>query len=185
MNEEVIFGIGGMDIRQEADKDYKRTEELVEKAFLNARYTDHKEHLLVAKLRESDTFVLELSLVAEIAGEIVGHLMLTKVLIKNDAKEAVSLALGPVSVLPELQNKGIGSQLILASLPIARKLGYTSVILLGHADYYPRFGFKPASLWGIKAPFAVPDEAFMALELENDSLKDVSGTVVHAKEFFE
>ncbi len=88
-------------------------------------------------------------------------------------------------ILPEYQNKGVGSDLIEKSLKIAKRIGYKSVIVLGHEKYYPRFGFKPASIWGIKALFDVPEEAFMALELEENSLEGVSGTAVYTKEFFE
>lgn len=64
-------------------------------------------------------------------------------------------------------------------------MGFKSVIVLGHAKYYPRFGFKPASIWGIKAPFDVPDESFMALKLQSCSLDGVKGTMIYPKEFFE
>jgi predicted N-acetyltransferase YhbS len=130
-------------------------------------------------------FVPELSLVAERNKAIVGHLMLTKLLIKNDGQNYEALALAPVSVLPEYQNQGIGSQLIIHGLKKSKEMGFKSIVVLGHEAYYPRFGFKPASTWGIKAPFDVPDESFMALELEDGILGDVSGTVVYCKEFFE
>jgi predicted N-acetyltransferase YhbS len=80
---------------------------------------------------------------------------------------------------------GIGSSLIIEILKIAKELSFKSVIVLGHDKYYPRFNFKPASIWGIKAPFDVPDEFFMALELEKGSLDNVAGNVVYPKEFFE
>lgn len=172
-------------IRQEKEKDHKLSENVVEKAFKNAEHTDHREHFLVAKLRISDSFIPELSLVAELNERIVGHIMLTKLLIENGDKKYNSLALAPVSVLPEYQNNGIGSKLIRESLKIAREIGFKSVIVLGHDKYYPRFGFKPATLWGIKAPFEVPVEAFMVLELEVGVLDDVAGTVVYGKEFLE
>lgn len=111
--------------------------------------------------------------------------MLTKLYIENDENKYDSLALAPVSVLPEYQNKGIGSKLIRESLNIAKELGFKSVIALGHDKYYPRFGFKPASTWGIKASFPVPDEAFMALELEVGGLDGVTETVIYSKELFE
>lgn len=171
-------------IRQETEKDYERSETVVEKAFLNLEDSDHSEHVLVAKLRECDVFVPELSLVAEIKGEIVGHIMFTKLLIKDGDRKYETLALAPLSVLPEFQSRGIGSKLILQGLKISKDLGFKSVIVLGHEKYYPRFGFKPASKWGIKAPFEVPDESFMALELEDGSFEDITGTVVYSKEFF-
>lgn len=158
---------------------------MVESAFKNAEHTDHREHLLVDRLRKSDIFVPKLSLVAELDGKILGHIMLTKLLIGNGEKRYDSLALAPVSVLPEYQNNGIGCKLINESLKIAKEIGFKSVIVLGHDKYYPRFGFRPASIWGIKAPFEVPDEAFMALELEVGGLDSVAGTVVYSKEFLE
>ncbi len=173
-----------INIRQESEKDYKLSETVVEKAFEKAENSDHREQILVERLRRSDAFIPELSLVAESNNEIIGHIMLTKLFIENENEIYESLALAPVSVLPEYQNKGIGSKLINQSLKIAKELGYKSVIVLGHDKYYPRFGFKRASIWGIKAPFDVPDEAFMALELEAGSLDSVTGRVVYCKQFF-
>ncbi|SHK14267.1 GNAT family N-acetyltransferase [Desulforamulus aeronauticus] len=174
-----------INIRQETEKDYKLSETVVEKAFKNEEHSDHKEQFLVARLRRSDLFIPELSLVAETSKEIIGHIMLTKLFIENERNRYESLALAPVSVLPEYQNRGIGSKLINKSIKIAKELGYKSVIVLGHDKYYPRFGFKPASSWGIKAPFDIPDEVFMALELEDKSLNGITGTVAYSKEFFE
>lgn len=171
-------------IRQETERDYKLSEYIIEKAFENAEYSDHKEQFLVERLRKSNAFIPELSLVAEVDGEILGHIMLTKLLIKNGEIEYESLTLAPVSVLPQYQNKSIGSKLIIESLKIAKELNFKSVIVLGHDKYYPRFGFKPTDLWDIKSPFDVPRESFMALELERGSLTHVSGVVVYPKEFF-
>mgnify|MGYP002410537600 CR=1 FL=1 len=172
-------------IRQETEKDCRLSEKVVEKAFENEEHSDHREQFLVAKLRKSDVFIPELSLIAEINKKIVGHSLMTKLIIKDGEKEYESLALAPVSVLPEYQNKGIGTGLIEESLKLAEEMGFKSVIVLGHDRYYPRFGFKPANTWGIKAPFDVPDESFMALELEKGSLDNIKGTVAYCKEFFE
>jgi len=111
--------------------------------------------------------------------------MFTKLVIKSDEKEHESLALAPASILPAYQKQGVGTALIHEGLKIARKLGFKSVIVLGHPMYYPRFGFKPASTWGIKAPFNVSDNVFMALELENGGLNGVKGTVVYREEFLD
>ena len=172
-------------IRQETEVDYKISENIVEEAFKDAEYSDHKEHLLIDKLRKSEAFIPELSLVAELDGKIVGHIMLTKILIKNNDTEHKSLALAPVSVLPQYQNKGIGNALIIGSIKVAKELGYMSVIVLGHDKYYPKSGFKPASTWNIRAPFDVSNESFMALELKAGSLNEVEGIVIYPKEFFE
>ena len=171
-------------IRIERMEDYKKTEEVVRNAFQSEAFSDKKEHILVQRIRQSEAFVPELSLVAEnVKQEIVGHVLISKVKIVNDKQVAESLALAPVSVVPDYQNKGIGSQLIKAALTSAKNLGYQSVIVLGHQDYYPKFGFKKASTWRIKAPFDVPDEVFMALELTENSLAHVHG-VVHYSEAF-
>lgn len=173
-------------IRQELTEEYNTTEEIVKKAFLNEEYSDKKEHVLVNRIRKSDAFIPELSLVALNQGkDIVGHVLLSKIKIVDGDRAADSLALAPVSVAPEYQKKGIGSQLIRTALKNAKDLGYCSVIVLGHKDFYPKFGFKPASLWNIQALFEVPDDVFMALELTDHSLEKVQGVVHYSKAFLE
>ena len=174
-----------INIREELEKDYEVVERLTEEAFKNAVHSDGTEHLLVNRLRKSDDFIKELSLVAEDNRKVIAHLMLTKAKINNGDMSVETLALAPVSVIPEYQGKGIGSKLINIALESARRLGYKSVIVLGHDKYYPKFGFVPASKYEIKAPFDVPDEAFMVKELNDGSLIGVSGIVEYAKEFFE
>ncbi|MFF5399655.1 GNAT family N-acetyltransferase [Peribacillus butanolivorans] len=171
-------------IRQELNEDYKITEKVVKSAFANMEFSDKKEHELVSRIRKSDAFIPNLSLVA-VNKEIVGHILLSKIKINNDNQFAESLALAPVSVLPEDQNKGIGRLLILEALKKAKELEYNSVVVLGHPEYYPKFGFKKTSLWGIKAPFEVPEEAFMALELQENALYNISGVVEYSSAFFE
>ncbi|GGE61601.1 GNAT family N-acetyltransferase [Priestia taiwanensis] len=172
-------------IRQEREQEYKQVEEIVRLAFLNEAFSDKKEHQLVARLRKSDAFIPELSLVAIHNDEVIGHVLLTTITIVHDEKAVQSLALAPVSVEPTYQGKGIGSKLIVAALEKAKELSYQSVVVLGHQDYYPKFGFKKASLWKIKAPFEVPDEVFMALELNEHTLDAVQGVVHYSKAFFE
>ena len=138
---------------------------------------------MVERLRNSKAFIPELSLVAELAGQIVGYILLTKIEIKNEQQVFKSLALAPVSVLPEFQNKGIGGTLILKAHEIAKSLGYESVILLGHQDYYPKFGYVQTSQFGITLPFIVPTENCMAIELESNALISVTGVVDYPKEF--
>jgi predicted N-acetyltransferase YhbS len=183
-------GVCKMDIiiKQEQVKDYVSTEKVVKYAFAHAEYSDKNEHHLVSRLRNSNAFIPELSLVAmeQDTNQIVGHILLSKIKIMNDNQVvAESLALAPVSVLPAYQNKGIGRQLILEALSKAKEMEEGSVIVLGHPEYYPKFGFKKASTWGIKSPFEVPDEAFMAIELRENSLEQVSGVVEYSSVFFE
>lgn len=166
-------------IRQEVENDFNEVYDVVKSAFENAEHTDHNEHNLVNKLRFSKYFVPELSLVAEYDGKIAGHILFTEVKIG----ENVILTLAPLAALPEYQGKGIGSKLILEAHKIAKELGYAGVVVLGHPTFYPRLGYKSASLWDIKCPFEVPDECFMAIELIDGGLKNISGTVEYAPEF--
>ncbi|UED81719.1 N-acetyltransferase [Lysinibacillus sp. CD3-6] len=172
-------------IRQEHPSDCKKIEDVIKMAFLNVEQSDKQEHFLVNKIRQSDAFISDLSLVAidQETNEIVGHILLSKITIVASNLTVDSLALAPVAVAPEHHKKGVGSQLINAALKRAKELGFQSVIVLGHKDYYPKFGFKKASLWNIKAPFDVPDEVFMAIELTKDSLTNVQGTVNYSKAF--
>ncbi len=106
-------------------------------------------------------------------------------LIKNHDYEYEALALAPLSVLPNYQNKGIGSKLINEGNKIAKELGFKVVIVLGHEKYYPKFGFKKASDYNIKASFEVPDNVFIALELIATGLSGISGTAIYSRAFFE
>lgn len=171
-------------IRKETPEDYERVIELTEKAFEPLEISDGTEGKLVEDLRKSESFIGELSLVAEQNGNVIGHILFTPVLIDNGQEIFESLTLAPVSVFPEFQNQGVGSKLIHEGHRIARQLGFTSVIVVGHPEYYPRFGYKPASHWKIIAPFDLPsDDVFMALELVHGSLSKVSGKVIFPPEF--
>ncbi|GAE64819.1 N-acetyltransferase [Chryseobacterium indologenes] len=173
-----------MRIRQEEENDHESVFQLIEEAFRNMEHSDHQEQFLVEKLRVSDAFIPELSLVMEDDdGEIAGHILFTKIRIENASESFESLALAPVSVKPDFQNQGIGSQLILHGHHIARELGYQSVILLGHEKYYPKFGYEKTSNFGISFPFEIPEENGMAIELVKDGLKNVKGVVKYPKEF--
>lgn len=165
-------------IRQETLEDYPWVVELTRRAFENMPFSDGDEDQLVVNLHKSESFISELSLVAELNGQVVGHILFTPLTIENGQEHFESLVLGPVSVLPELQNLGIGSQLIEAGHQKAKELGFNSIILVGHEHYYPRFGYKTASRWGIKVPFDLPsDDVFMAVELTRDALTGCSGMV--------
>lgn len=129
-------------------------------------------------LRNSKNFIPELSLVAIEDNKIVGYILFTKVKI-GDYEE---IALAPLAVLPEFQKKGIGGSLIKKGHEIAKKLGYHYSIVLGSEKYYPKFGYVPAIKYGIKAPFQVDNENFMAVKL-NNSIMEIKDIVEYAKEF--
>lgn len=166
-------------IRPETEADFSDVYELN-----NAAFGQDAEAKLVEQLRNSEAFIPSLSLVATVDNKVVGHILFTKIKIVDEkGTEHDSLALAPMAVIPELQKMGIGGQLIRYGLDQARDLGHRSVIVLGHEHYYPRFGFVPADKWNIKAPFDVPSNVFMAIELVEDGLENISGTVKYSKEF--
>ena len=167
-----------LEIRQENENDYTQVYTVVKKAFETAENCDGNEHNLVVTLRNSDSFIPELSLVAIKDNKIVGHILFTKVKIGNYEE----LALAPLAVLPEYQKQGIGSQLIEEGHKIAKKLGYHYSIVLGSEKYYPKFGYIPAINYGIMPPFQVENENFMAIKL-NETDKEIKGVVKYAKEF--
>jgi len=140
---------------------------------------------LVEKLRGTPMYVRELSLVARYKNAVIGHILFYPIKISTSGKKCVSLALAPVSVLPDFQNRRVGSRLIEEGLARARKLGFKSVIVIGHPEYYPRFGFQKASRYGISTPLNVSDNAFFAIELEKDGLKDCNGKVQYPVEYNE
>lgn len=166
-------------IRQENKDDVKDIYKINTLAF-----GQENEAKLVDLLRNNKIFVPELSLVATIDNKLVGHILFTKIkIVDNIQNEFESLALAPMAVLPDIQKKGVGAQLIKAGLYKAKELNFKSVIVLGHKHYYPKFGFEPTEKWEIKAPFPVKANTFMGLELKTGGLKNVRGTVKYPQEF--
>ena len=164
-------------IRAEEEKDWVAVHAVNASAF----ETD-AEARLVARLREQAQPVV--SLVAEDDGQIVGHIIFSPVALSGEAHRKI-LGLGPMAVLPTHQRKGIGSALVRAGLEEAKQLGFGAVVLVGHPEFYPRFGFRPASRFDIACEFDVPEEAFMALELQPGFLADASGTIEYHPAFRE
>jgi putative acetyltransferase len=123
--------------------------------------------------------------VAVQSDEIVGHIAFSPVKVESEHSKFDAIALAPMAVLPACQRKGIGSQLVRAGLEECRHLGNEIVVVLGHPNYYPRFGFAPAKPEGIYCEFQVPDEAWMILELKEGALAGRRGTVRFQPEFSE
>lgn len=170
--------VNSLIIRQEKPEDYDTVYHIVKEAFENAEHTDGNEQNLVVELRKSKSFIPELSLVAVEGKKVVGHILFTKALV-NDVEV---LALAPLSVLPEFQNRGIGLSLIKQGHMTAHKLGYEHSVVLGHSKYYSKAGYVPASQYGIKAPFEVEDENFMAVSFSGNHYK-LNGTIEYDKAF--
>ena len=125
---------------------------------------------LVGRLRDAAGPFLSLVAVAE--GEVVGHILFTPVAVEAPADVR---GLAPMAVRPDRQRSGVGAALVEAGLDACRADGAAAVVVLGHPDYYPRFGFRPASAFGLACEYDVPDEAFMALELVDGGLDGVDG----------
>jgi len=166
-------------IRPETSADYQAITEVNDLAFRQP-----VEGKLVEKLRKNPKYVPKLSLVAEVDRIIVGYILFFPIIIKTaEGKEKETISLAPLAVRPEFQKQGIGSKLIKEGLKACGQLGYDSAVVLGHPEYYPKFGFKQAGTWGMKDPFGAPAEAFMALELERGALEEASGIVEYPEEF--
>lgn len=125
----------------------------------------------------------QVSLVAVEDGRVVGHIFFSPVSIESEDAVSDALGLAPMAVLPEYQKHGIGSQLVRRGLEECLRLGHPVVVVLGHPDYYPRFGFPPARASGLTCIYPVPDEAFMVAGLTEGALAGRRGVVKYMPEF--
>ena len=150
-------------VREECEADFDRIWHLVKEAFAGAEHTDGDEHNLVSRLRHTDNYIPELSLVAEHDGVIVGYAMFSRIHIDDVA----AVALAPLAVLPAFQSQGIGQRLILAGHKRAMEMGYPCSVVLGSPEYYTRSGYLPAAKHGIRAPFDVPEQFYMVYPLNS------------------
>jgi len=140
---------------------------------------------LVQRLHALGAVTLSLVAVEE-NGRVVGHALFSPMTVVGESgAETAAVGLGPVAVLPERQGQGIGTALIAAGLAGCRGAGHTAVIVLGHPSYYPRFGFQPASRYGITNMFGAPEEAFLVLELIPGALNDAAGVAHYHPAFAE
>ena len=144
------------------------------RALLEAAFPGHFEARLVDELRKKARPYL--GLVALNASALLGHLLFTPVRC-TEVPDARLFGLGPMAVDPAHQRQGIGSQLMRGGLSAARDTGAAAVFVLGHPEYYPRFGFEKASDHGLRCPWEVPDEAFMVLPLRKDGLIGLTGEI--------
>lgn len=165
-------------IRAETIGDHKTIYEVTREAF-----KQENESKLINALRQSESFIPELSLVAEKDQEILGHILFSTISIESSVGSTPSLILSPMSVKTIYQLQGIGSALVREGLKRSRQLGYEHVVVFGHPNFYPKFGFIPANTKGIHPPFKVPDKVFMVKELCVGSLKYVNGIVKYPPEF--
>jgi putative acetyltransferase len=161
-----------IEIREEDPADVVAIRDLNRSAF-----GQDQEGNIVDALRSNGAALL--SLVATVNGRVVGHIMYSPVSV-NEIKGA---ALGPMAVLPKHQRQGVGSKLVEAGNRKLKDKNFPFIAVVGHADYYPRFGFVPTRIHGLKCEWPVPNETFMLLVLNHDLMHGVSGLVKYRHEF--
>jgi putative acetyltransferase len=149
------------------------------RAILLAAFGGEAEARLVDRLNASGKVAC--SLVAEEAGHVLGHVLFSRIEVGHAGLPA--LALAPLAVMPAFQRLGIGSALVSAGLQQLRQGGHSRVVVLGDPAYYPRFGFLPASRFGMTCSFPAPPEAFMVIALTRDAFRDASGAATYGHEF--
>ena len=162
-------------LRPEEPTDHHHVEELTRDAFWGADGPGCNEHLLVHRLRQADSFVPELDWVAEVDGTVVGHVVYSRARVEGPEGGWDVLTFGPLSVLPAHQASGVGGALMRHTMAEAARLGHRAVVVYGHPDYYPRFGFQRGADVGITAPGGATFDALMALALIDGGLDGVRG----------
>src|SRR5262245_42144282 len=167
-----------MIVRPEISEDIPAIRIVNERAFGRPAEAD-----LVDALRRNGK--AKISLVAEDDGRIVGHIFFSAVTIQSKETVSMGIGLAPLAVIPECQNQRIGSTLVEHGLRRCREEDYPFVVVLGHPNYYPRFGFVPASRFGIQSEYDVADEVFMVMELREGALTGCAGVVKYQPEFNE
>ena len=162
-------------LRLEEEKDFRSVEELTREAFWNVHFPGCDEHLLVHNLRKTKEFIKALDFVAVYNDTIVGNIVYVETKVKNNDKEYAVLTFGPISVLPEYQNRGIGSKLINHTIKLSKEMGYKAIIIYGDPEYYKRFGFKESKEYNITNKDKKYPAALLVYELYSNSLKGIEG----------
>jgi len=171
-------------IRHTTTYDHRATEELIRDAFWDLYRPGCLEHLLLHLARESDDLVPELDLVAVDGDEIVGNIVTTRAAIHGPGGDRLEvLCLGPLGVAAHRQRRGVGGALLTETLAKGAELGFPAAVLFGDPGYYTRFGFAPASQFGITTADGASFDAFMAAELRPGALDGVSGRLVESEVF--
>lgn len=165
-------------LRQELPEDYKAVEKIIYDAFISAGNENPENHMLVEKLRNSAEFIPELSIVVQEGWDVVGHAISTSIKLetKDDIKNI--LVLKTMGVMPVLQRSGVGLQLIMETVDIAKKLGYGAIVVKGYADYFAKFGFKPAKDFNITCNVDNANEVLFVKELQEGYLSS-GGKIIY------
>jgi putative acetyltransferase len=165
-------------IRKERPEDITAIREVNKRAFGQTQEAD-----IVDEIRDKCSDLV--SLVAVMQNHVVGHILFSPATVESKNRTVGGMGLAPMAVLPEYQRQGIGSELIRTGIAQLKARRCPFVIVLGHAEYYPRFGFEPASRHGIRSECEVPDDAFMILVLNESGMHGISGVARYRPEFAE
>lgn len=164
----------------------EKTDDIISiREVVTAAFGRTSEAKLIEAIRNSQNFIPELSIVATEKDNLLGHILLSPIIIEAQRQTFSALALAPLAIIPTRQREGIGTELVQVALSKCRELDHNLVVVLGHPSYYPRFGFQTANQFGIHAPFPVPEQAFMVLELKPGKLQRTSGLVRYPAYFDE
>lgn len=170
-----------IELRTEQPADHAETENVTREAFWNHYSPRCNEHYLLHIMRGSPSFIPELDVVAVHGGRIVGNIVYVKSVIRtDDGKECEVLGMGPISVLPEYQRRGIGRRMIDYTRERAREMGFRAILLYGDPAYYSRHGFVPAETLGIRTADNMYAVALQACELQEGALSGMKGRYVEA-----
>jgi putative acetyltransferase len=168
-----------IEIREEIKDDFKAIREINDNAFHQPQ-----EGNIIDKLRDSGCGIL--SLVAVKDNEIAGHILFSPIELEDYPELSGGMGLAPMAVPQKYQGQGIGSMLVREGIKRLKEKSVPFIIVLGHKHYYPRFGFEPASKYGIKCQWeGVPKEAFMIMILDRDKMKNIKGVAKYRDEFNE
>jgi putative acetyltransferase len=163
-------------IREEQPQDIKAIRKINMRAFGQTQ-----EATLVENLRQNCNDLL--SLVALMENHVVGHILFSPAIVEVEDRTVHGMGLAPMAVLPEYQRRGIGSELIRSGIATLASRQCPFVIVLGHAHYYPRFGFEPAGRRGIRSQWEVPADTFMILVLDEAEMRGITGVAKYLPEF--
>jgi predicted N-acetyltransferase YhbS len=172
-----------IELRLEEESDYKIVENLTREAFWNNHVPGCDEHLLIHNLRKAKEFIKELDFVAIYDNKIIGNIVYVKSKVRNNGFEYTVLTFGPLSVLPEYQNKGIGRKLINHTIKLSKEMDYKGIIIYGDPEYYKRFGFKESKHYKITNKDKKYPVALLVFELYPDALNGIEGIFDEGKAY--
>ena len=162
-------------LRKIKEEDHYDIEYVAKKAFWNLNMPGCDEHYLVHRIWNEPNYVPEISLAAEVNDSIVGFILYVRCRIETETGDVEVLTFGPLCVDPAYQKMGIGKELLLESIKLAKARNYKGILICGVPTYYPKFGFKTADHFGITMPDGSNFDAFMGYELQEGGLRDNKG----------